>query len=221
MRLILRLTLLAVVAFGVPNGHAATPDLVAESITHQSLKVGSVDAAFTATAATLPLADGKGETQADIYYVAYTRDDVASESRPITFVFNGGPGSSSAYLHLGALGPRVIDFGPDGQVPSPPGNLVDNPDSWLDLSDLVFVDPVGTGYSRAADNAAKSYWGVTEDLASIATFIDRYLKQSHRQASPKYLVGESYGGFRAARLPELLAEDHNITIASRQSSNSA
>jgi carboxypeptidase C (cathepsin A) len=90
---------------------------------------------------------------------------------------------------------------------------VDNPDSWLDLSDLVFVDPVGTGYSGAAGNAAKSYWGVAEDLASIATFIDRYLTQNHRQASPKYLVGESYGGFRAARLPELLADDHNIAIA--------
>jgi carboxypeptidase C (cathepsin A) len=213
MRLILRLTLLVVVAFGVPNGHAATPDSVAESITHQSFKVGSVDAAFTATAATLPLADDKGETQADIYYVAYTRDDAARESRPITFVFNGGPGSSSAYLHLGALGPRVIDFGADGQVPSPPGKLVDNPDSWLDLSDLVFVDPVGTGYSRAVGNAAKSYWGVTEDLASIATFIDRYLTQNHRQTSPKYLVGESYGGFRSARLPALLADDHNIAIA--------
>jgi carboxypeptidase C (cathepsin A) len=213
MRLILRLTLLVVVAFVVPNGHAATPDSIAESITHQSFKVGSVEAAFTTTAATLPLADDKGEKQADIYYVAYTRDDAASESRPITFVFNGGPGSSSAYLHLGALGPRVIDFGPDGQVPSPPGQLVDNPDSWLDLSDLVFVDPVGTGYSRAAGNAAKSYWGVTEDLASIATFIDRYLTQNHRQASPKYLVGESYGGFRAARLPALLVDDHNIAVA--------
>jgi len=213
MRLILRLTVLAVMAFAVPNGHAATPDLLAPSITHHSFKVGSVEAVFTETASTLPLADDKGEKQADIFYVAYTRDDAARESRPITFVFNGGPGSSSAYLHLGALGPRVIDFGPDGQVPSPPGQLVDNPDSWLDLSDLVFVDPVGTGYSRAAGNAAKSYWGVAEDLASIATFIDRYLTQSHRQASPKYLVGESYGGFRAARLPELLAEDHNIAIA--------
>jgi carboxypeptidase C (cathepsin A) len=213
MRWVLRLTLLAVVSFVVPTGHAATPDPFAESITHHSLKIGRVEAAFTETAATLPLADDKGEKQADIFYVAYTRDDAASENRPITFVFNGGPGSSSAYLHLGALGPRVIDFGPDGQLPSPLGKLVDNPDSWLDLSDLVFVDPVGTGYSRAADNAAKSYWGVTEDLASMATFIDRYLTQSHRQASPKYLVGESYGGFRAARLPELLAEDHNIAIA--------
>ena len=213
MRLILRLTLLAVVAFVVPNSHAATPDSLAESITRHSFKVGSVDAAFTATAASLPLVDDRGEKQADIFYVAYTRDDAASASRPITFVFNGGPGSSSAYLHLGALGPRAIDFGPDGKVPSPPGKLVDNPDSWLDLSDLVFVDPAGTGYSRVAGDAGKSYWGVTEDLASIAAFIDRYLTQNHRHLSPKYLVGESYGGFRAARLPELLADRHNIAIA--------
>lgn len=213
LRLILRLTLLAVVAFVVPNGHAATPGSLAESITHHSFKVGGVEAAFTATAAALPLVDDKGEQQAAIFYVAYTRDDAANETRPITFVFNGGPGSSSAYLHLGALGPRVIDFGSDGQVPSPPGKLVDNTDSWLDLSDLVFVDPVGTGYSHAAGDAAKSYWGVTEDLASIATFIDRYLTQNHRRASPKYLVGESYGGFRAARLPKLLADNHNIAIA--------
>jgi carboxypeptidase C (cathepsin A) len=213
MRLIFRLTLLAIVVFVVPASRASTPDALAESITHHSFKVGDVEAAFTATAARLSLADDKGETQSDIFYVAYTRDGAASEARPITFVFNGGPGSSSAYLHLGALGPRVIDFGSDGQISAPPDKVIDNPDSWLDLSDLVFVDPVGTGYSGAAVDAAKSYWGVTEDLASIATFIDRYLAQNHRQASPKYLVGESYGGFRAARLPKLLADDHNIAIA--------
>ena len=213
MRLILRLMLLAVVAFVVPGGHAATPDPLGESISRHSFKVGGIEAAFTATAASLPLVDDTGEKQAEIFYVAYTRDDAAGGSRPITFVFNGGPGSSSAYLHLGALGPRVIDFGPDGQVPSPPGKLVDNPDNWLDLSDLVFVDPVGTGYSRAAGDTAKSYWGVMEDLASIAAFIDRYLTLNHRRASPKYLVGESYGGFRAARLPEVLADRQNIAIA--------
>ncbi|HJQ59049.1 MAG TPA: carboxypeptidase [Vineibacter sp.] len=213
MRLILRLALLAVVALAVSNGHAATPDPLAGSITRHSVRVDGVEAAFTATAATLPLVNDKGEKQADIFYVAYMRDDAAGERRPITFVFNGGPGASSAFLHLGALGPRVIDFGPDGQVPSPPGKLVDNPDSWLGITDLVFIDPVGTGYSRAAGNTAKAYWGVTEDLASIASFIDRYLAQNRRQASPKYLVGESYGGFRAARLPELLAERHKIAIA--------
>src|SRR5262245_11397744 len=213
MRLILHLALLTIVAFAIPAGRAATPDPPAASLTRQGFKNGGGAAGSTSTAASLPLADDKGEKQADIFYVAYTRDDAAPQARPITFIFNGGPGSSSAYLHLGALGPRVIDFGPDGQIPPPPGRVIDNPDSWLDLSDLVFVDPAGTGYSRVAGNAATRLWGVTADLASIATFIDRYLTQNHRETSPKYLVGESYGGFRAARLPKLLADDHHIAIA--------
>src|SRR5262245_49761162 len=107
MRLILHLALLTIVAFAIPAGRAATPDPPAESVTRHGFKIGGVEAAFTATAATLPLADDKGEKQADIFYVAYTRDDAATQARPITFIFNGGPGSSSAYLHLGALGPRV------------------------------------------------------------------------------------------------------------------
>jgi carboxypeptidase C (cathepsin A) len=212
MRTVVRLALLVIVAFVATVSRASTPDL-AESITRHSFRVGGAEAAFTATAAALSLADEKGEKHADIFYVAYTRDDAARETRPITFIFNGGPGASSAWLHLGALGPRTIAFGPDGQVPLPPAALIDNPDTWLDLSDLVFIDPVGTGYSNVAGDAAKRFWGVTEDLASIATFIDRYLTLNHRHASPKYLVGESYGGFRAARLPKVLADDHNIAIA--------
>ena len=213
LRLFVRLTVLVVVAFGMPDGHAATPTRSPRSITHQSFKVGRVEAAFTVTAATLPLADDKGEKQADIYYVAYMRDKAASESRPITFVFNGGPGSSSAYLHLGALGPRVIDFGPDGQSPlasrqtgGQSRQLARPQRPGLRRSGRHGLQPCGR-------RCRQSYWGVKEDLASIATFIDRYLTQNHRQASPKYLVGESYGGFRAARLPELLANDHNIAIA--------
>jgi carboxypeptidase C (cathepsin A) len=209
--MVVRLALLVIVAFVATASRASTPDL-AESITRHSFRVGGAEAAFTATAAAFSLADDKGEKHADIFYVAYTRDDTARETRPITFVFNGGPGASSAWLHLGVLGPRIIAFGSDGQVPSPPAALIDNPDTWLDLSDLVFIDPVGTGYSYAAGDAAMRFWSVTEDLASIATFIDRYLTLNHRHASPKYLVGESYGGFRAARLPKVLADDHNIAI---------
>ena len=189
----------------------------ADSVTHQHYKVGGVEAAFTVTAGTLPLNDAKtGKRQASVFYVAYTREGAPRDRRPVTFVLNGGPGSSSAYLHIGALGPRVVDFGPDGQIPPPPGKLVDNPDSWLDLTDLVFIDPVGTGYSRAAGtdkDAYKRYWGVKEDLASIADFIELYLIRSNRLISPKYFVGESYGGFRGARLPQLLANDHGIGLA--------
>ena len=188
----------------------------ADTVTRQQLDFGDRKLSFTATAGTLPLADTKGERQAWVFFVAYTRDDAPRETRPITFVFNGGPGASSAYLHIGALGPRVIDFGADGRMPAVPVRLADNPDSWLDLTDLVFVDPVGTGYSRtvATDNdAGKRYWGVREDLQSLAAFIDLYLTRNGRAASPKYLVGESYGGFRAARLPHLLAAERGIGIS--------
>lgn len=187
-----------------------------DSITHQQFMAGPRKLPFTATAGTLPLVDAKGDRQAWIFFVAYTRDDTARETRPITFVFNGGPGASSAYLHIGALGPRIVDFGADGRMPAAPAQLIDNPDSWLDLTDLVFVDPVGTGYSRTVatgNDAGKRYWGVREDLQSLAAFIDLYLTRSGRTVSPKYLVGESYGGFRAASLPHLLASEHGIGIS--------
>jgi len=214
MRPLLRRAVLALLFLAaVPVAYAATLDGPADSVTHHQFQVGDASVAFTATAATLPLTDDKGERQAGIFYVAYTRDEADAERRPVTFVFNGGPGSSSAYLHLGALGPRIVSFGPQGQMLAPAAKLVDNPDHWLDLTDLVFIDPVGTGYSRTVGDAGKRYWGVTEDLASIATFIDRYLTTAGRRASPKYLTGESYGGFRAARLPEVLADDHNITVS--------
>jgi carboxypeptidase C (cathepsin A) len=186
----------------------------ADSVTHHRFKSGSGEAAFTATAGTLPVTSTKGDQQAYIFYVAYTRDSAAQETRPLTFVFNGGPGASSAYLHLGAIGPRVVEFGNDGEAPALPVHLIDNPDSWLDLTDLVFVDPVGTGYSRpAGDEAGKRFYGVREDLEALASFINLYLERNARMNSPKYLVGESYGGFRAARLPELLADERRITIA--------
>ena len=191
---------------------AATPDSAPDSVTHHQFKVGERNVDFTVTSATLPLTDDKGERRAGIFHVAYTRDGADPDRRPITFVFNGGPGASSAYLHLGALGPRIVPFGPDGQMPAPAARLVDNPDHWLDLTDLVFVDPVGTGYSRPVGDG-KRYWGVGEDLESLAGFIDRYLTLNGRRASPKYLVGESYGGFRAARLPEVLADNHSVTVA--------
>ena len=212
MQPLLRRMVLVLLLFVAAPVAAATPDEPADSITHHQVAVGGKSVAFTATAATLALTNDKGERQAGIFYVAYTRDGADPDRRPVTFVFNGGPGSSSAYLHLGALGPRIVPFGPDGQMPEAAARLVDNPDHWLDLTDLVFVDPVGTGYSRATGDG-KRFWGVTEDLESLAAFIERYLTTAGRRVSPKYLAGESYGGFRAARLPEVLADDHNIAVA--------
>ena len=194
---------------------AVANNVPADSVTHHRFKAGVGEASFTATAGTLPLLDKSGTRQASIFYVTYTRDNAAREGRPLTFVVNGGPGASSAYLHLGAIGPRVVEFGSDGQAPALPIHLIDNPDSWLDLTDLVFIDPVGTGYSRPADEdgGGKRFYGVREDLEALAAFVDLYLKRNDRLNAPKYLVGESYGGYRVARLPELLAEERSIAIS--------
>jgi carboxypeptidase C (cathepsin A) len=217
-----RLIVVAVLALAVPaaaqqpSRSSSTTAEPGDSVTHHRFPVAGNQVEFTVTAGTLPINDTKGERQASIFYFAYTRDNAARESRPITFAFNGGPGASSVFLHLAALGPKTIAWPSDGSLPKPPVQLVDNRDSWLDLTDLVFIDPVGTGYSRpaaSADDAGKRFWGVHEDLESLAAFINLYLNRSGRMTSPKYLVGESYGGFRAARLPRLLDEERGIAIS--------
>lgn len=187
-----------------------------DATSRHTARIAGAEIAYTATAGSLALNDSKGERHAWMSYVAYVRDGGATEARPVTVVFNGGPGAASAYLHLGALGPRVVEFGADGGIPNAPARLIDNPDCWLDLSDLVFIDPVGTGLSRtvaASGEANQRYWGVREDLQAFAAFIDLYFARNNRQASPKYLVGESYGGFRAPRLPQFLSREHGIGIA--------
>jgi carboxypeptidase C (cathepsin A) len=171
---------------------------------------------YQAKAGTLSLLSGKGDVTAAIFYVAYTlRPEKASGAvpqRPITFVFNGGPGAASAYLNLGALGPRVIAMAADGSFLPSPQRLLDNPSTWLDMTDLVFIDPVGTGYSREAPGTeARSFWGVNQDAASMGAFIRLYLAQAGRTASPVFLAGESYGGFRAALLARTLQEDIGIS----------
>jgi len=170
----------------------------APSVTHHSIG----DLSFTATAGMLPLKDERGEDEAGIFYVAYTKDGTEDPStRPLMFSFNGGPGSSSVWLHLGAVGPKRVAMMPNGELPAPPYRLEDNPQTWLQHTDLVFIDPVGTGYSRAAKkDGAKKFWGLDGDLDSVAEFIRLYLARNRRWASPLYLVGESYGTTRAAGL---------------------
>ncbi|HEX3149428.1 MAG TPA: hypothetical protein VHR66_15245 [Gemmataceae bacterium] len=147
------------------------------------------------------LKDEDGKPQASIFSIAYTKTGEEASKRPITFCFNGGPGSSSVWLHLGTLGPRRVAFTDDGQPLAPPARLVDNDASLLDLTDLVFIDPVSTGFSRAADERnAKQFHGVQEDLQSIGDFIRLYITRNNRWASPKFLAGESYGTTRAAGL---------------------
>ena len=184
--------------------------------TDHSIMVAGRKLDYRATAGTLSLLSGKGEVTAEIFYVAYTllpgAEGEPDPRRPITFVFNGGPGAASAYLHLGAIGPRVLATAEDGRFLSPPQKLLDNASTWLDLTDLVFVDPVGTGYSREAPGQeAHSFWGVKQDASSIGAFIRLYLAQAGRTGSPVFLAGESYGGFRAALLARTLQEDAGIS----------
>ena len=185
-------------------------------ITDHSIIIAGRTLDYEAKAGTLSLLSGKGDVTAEIFYVAYALHPDTSRredpQRPITFVFNGGPGAASAYLHLGALGPRVLATAADGSFLPSPQKLLDNPNTWLDMTDLVFVDPVGTGYSREAPGQeARSFWGVNQDAASMGAFIRLYLAQAGRTASPVFLAGESYGGFRAALLARTLQDDIGIS----------
>ena len=177
-----------------------------EATSRHTLSLGVNRLPYTASAGTLPLTGAKGEVTAHVFSVAYTLDNQGPE-RPVTFVFNGGPGAASAYLHLGAMGPRAVNFSADGSAPLQPVRLADNPDAWLDFTDLVFVDPVGTGYSRSAagtEEADRAFFGAEKDADAMANFVRLYLARAGRALGPVFLAGESYGGFRAALLASRL-----------------
>src|SRR5436190_1183345 len=147
--------------------------------------------------------------------VAYALNGAPRATRPITFAFNGGPGAGAAYLQVGALGPRVLDYGGGRELPFTSGKVIDNPDTWLDFTDLVFIDPVESGYSRSTvsdDETRKEFLGVKQDLDEFGRIIHQLLTHLDRMGSPVYLAGESYGGFRAARLPRLLAASEGIVV---------
>lgn len=179
------------------------------AITQHTLKLPAGDLAYTATTGFISLKDDSGKAQANLFYIAYTKPvNDSSSARPVTFCFNGGPGAASVWLHMGALGPRRIDFQPDGSLPPPPYRLVDNQYTWLTFTDLVFIDPVNTGYSRpAAGNNASQYHDVRGDVKAVAEFIRLYTTQNRRWDSPKFLAGESYGTTRAAALADYLQRD--------------
>jgi len=183
------------------------------SITHHEIRVGARTLRYTVTTGVMPLKSAAGETEARLFYMAYTLDGVSDPARrPLMFSFNGGPGSASVWLHLGALGPRRVQMMPDGAMPPPPFQLVDNEQTWLDFTDLVFIDPVGTGYSRAArPDLAQRYFGLQGDIQSVGEFIRLYLVKNSRWMSPLFLVGESYGTTRAAGLSGYLIE-HGIAF---------
>lgn len=182
--------------------------------TSQSVKVGGVDIGYTATAGTLVMKDEEGKPRASYFYVAYTRTNIADPSkRPITFSFNGGPGSSSVWLHMGVLGPRRVVLNDDGTLPPPPFQAVNNEFSLLDETDLVFIDPVSTGFSRPAPGEdAHKFHGVDEDIRSVGEFIRLYVTRSMRWSSPKFLIGESYGTTRAAGLSGHLEDRYGLYL---------
>jgi carboxypeptidase C (cathepsin A) len=171
-------------------------------VTRHEARIGGRPFKYTVTTGLMPLKNEAGETEAWIFFMAYVADRTGPASpRPLVFSFNGGPGSSSVWLHLGALGPRRVKMLDDGRMPAPPYELVDNDESWLDQTDLVFIDPVGTGYSRPAKpELGKKFWGLQGDIASVGEFIRLYLSRYQRWGSPLFLVGESYGTTRAAGL---------------------
>lgn len=178
-------------------------------VTRHSARVAGRTLNYTVTAGFMPIKNAvSGDLEARIFYMAYTLDGVTDpRSRPLMFSFNGGPGSASVWLHLGALGPRRVRMLEDGMMPPPPYEMVDNEHSWLDQTDMVFIDPVGTGYSRAArPELASKFFSVTGDIESIGEFVRMYLGRNERWASPLFLVGESYGTTRAAGLSNHLFE---------------
>ncbi|HKF23174.1 MAG TPA: peptidase S10 [Candidatus Angelobacter sp.] len=182
-------------------------------VTHHEIHVGGKTLRYTATAGMMPLKNvDTGEVEAHIFYIAYTLDGQSPEHRPLTFSFNGGPGSASVWLHMGAIGPKRVRMQPDGMMPAPPYQLVDNEYTWLDQTDLVFIDPVGTGYSRAVKrDQTRKFLGLRGDIESVGEFIRLYLGRAERWSSPLFLVGESYGTTRAAGLSGYLVE-HGIAF---------
>lgn len=185
-----------------------------QSVTQHSINLGGRELRYTVTAGTAILKEEDGTPKASIFYIAYTLDGVKDPAtRPLTFSFNGGPGSSSVWLHLGVLGPRRVQMDDEGHELPPPYKLVDNEASVLDLTDLVFIDPVSTGYSRPVPGEeAGQFHGLENDISSVGDFIRLYTVRAGRWSSPKFLIGESYGTTRAAGLSGYLQNNYGYYL---------
>jgi carboxypeptidase C (cathepsin A) len=182
------------------------------SVTHGSVAIDGRDVRYTATAGTLLIRNDKGEPTASVFYVAYTADGAEARKRPLTFLYNGGPGSSSIWLHMGSFGPVRVATSDGEATPPPPYDVVPNHDSLLDKTDLVFIDAVGTGFSQPVGKAKdKDFFGVDQDVDAFARFIQRYITVNKRWDSPKFLYGESYGTTRSAALSSHL-QDMGIAL---------
>lgn len=183
-----------------------------DAVTEHAIQLHGRTLAYTATAGTLNLYQQSGERSAAVFYTAYVLKGANNATRPLTFVFNGGPGAASAYLHLGLVGPKILDFGPDARNV---GNaqMRDNPDSWLAFTDLVLIDPIGTGWSRTAKPGDEGdFMSVRADAQVLAKTIALYLAHSGRSGSPKYILGESYGGFRAVKVARAAWDEQGVVV---------
>ena len=180
------------------------PPFPADKTVRQSVTLDGRELKYDATVGSLPVLDEKGKTIASVMFTAYT---VPGANRPVTFALNGGPGAASVYLNLGAIGPKRVQFGAEGDSPSDPATPIDNPGTWLSFTDLVFIDPVGTGFSYAQvpeEEAKKHFYNPKSDVEYLSRIIFDWLVKNERLTSRKYLVGESYGGFRGPRITHFL-----------------
>ncbi|HZS47291.1 MAG TPA: peptidase S10 [Blastocatellia bacterium] len=198
------------------EGQRAARPLISDEapvVTQHSIMLHGKELKYTATTGYIPIKNRQtGESEAHMFFVAYTVDGAPKESRPVTFAFNGGPGSASVFVHMGAMGPKRVKMLDDGAMPPPPYQLEDNQNTWLDQTDLVFIDAIGTGYSRPdrPDLGAK-FWGVRGDIEAFGEFVRMYITHYQRWASPLFIAGESYGTTRAAGLAGYLV-DNGIAV---------
>jgi carboxypeptidase C (cathepsin A) len=191
---------------------ASLPPLPPPAHVQQSIQLDGKTLKYTVTVGSLPVRDKDGKEAGDVVVTSYTVD---GDNRPVTFAFNGGPGASSVYLNFGALGPKHMDAGNEGDSPSDPVALTDNQGTWLDFTDLVFIDPIGTGFSRSLvpeDQAKKLFFSTTPDIQYLSRIIYDWLVQNNRLESKKYLVGESYGGFRGPRITHYLQSQLGVAM---------
>jgi carboxypeptidase C (cathepsin A) len=200
-----------------PAGPAAAEQhrLPPDSTTKQTVVLPGRTLAFTATAGSIRLFNGKGEPQADIAYTAYQLDGADAATRPVTFLFNGGPGAASAYLQLAATGPWRLPISGDAGLSSASPNLQPNAETWLDFTDLVFIDPVDTGYSRfvaSGEDVRKHFFSVDGDVDVLALVIRRWLEKNNRLLSPKFVAGESYGGIRGPKVVRELQINQGVGV---------
>jgi carboxypeptidase C (cathepsin A) len=198
-----------------PQAQREPKRMPADVTTHQSVALPGRTLAFAATAGSITIADAQDTPQAAIGFTAYVLDGADKTTRPVTFVVNGGPGASSAWLQLGMAGPWRLPLDGAHGAPSAPPVLIPNAETWLDFTDLVFIDPPGSGYARflvSGEDVRKRFWSVDGDIDAISEAIRRWLDEAGRRAAPKYILGESYGGFRGPRLVQTLARSQGVGI---------